>query len=845
MDTVRLIEQNISRSSRLVRTCWWTTWFLFVMVLCFENGDRLAASTGPSEAACSTRLPTLVIQAGHSGKEGFIRAIAVSQDGKVLATAGTDFIALWETDTGRQLRQIFLANVRSLSLSRNAGVLAVGSTDGSVSLWDPRKGTKLVDLAAKAELRCTVNNSCSCSGYEVVSSSSVQPSPVALAADGSILYFADAQGTVYKWQKGGACTRFQFRQGSRIKALSLSDDGRRLLVAAQKNGTILDTTNGEIIVEFGEHDGGVSTAALSADGQFAITGGLDHIARLWNVSSGEEIRQIVRPQSITAVAISANGARFVLGDKAGNLLSGRRDLTDTVVFDKSDSDVSTFALVPESNGDTLYFSRADIVEKWDTRSGRKLVRFTGWPKEVGALAISADGRRLAFGGWDGILRTFDFAAGKVVWSRKVGVDIRSVAFSPDSKKLITGGRDTARLWDASTGEFLYSFPRYNNGVLPASFSRGGDAILTGGDDGVLRIWSTYFPYTLRAEFDCGESVTSASFTQDGQVVIIGAGKRVIAWNWVSPSSGILIHRANGGVRAIDVSRDGSTILLADSAGDVLLLDFNTLKPRLHFQNHNDSIYAARFSADDAYVLTGSGTGKVRLWSTQSGALKTELAGHVAPVLAVSFVDSQTALSASMDRTVRAWRLKGADAGQELFRLVSFRNEENQLSHLSGREHAFDSAESWIGGGPDGHFDTNDLEENRGMHWIMPDDPLHALPLEIFMRDYYEPRLLPRLLAGEKLPEIRSLAELNRAQPKVEIVKIDSEPGAASDRTKPSDTVSVIVEVSGSSEEVGLEDKKRRMETGAYDLRLYRDGQLVKQFPAEVDESPEAGKTREQ
>jgi hypothetical protein len=37
---------------------------------------------------------------------------------------------------------------------------------------------------------------------------------------------------------------------------------------------------------------------------------------------------------------------------------------------------------------------------------------------------------------------------------------------------------------------------------------------------------------------------------------------------------------------------------------------------------------------------------------------------------------------------------------------------------------------------------------------MPDDPLTPLPLEIFMRDYYEPRLLPRILAGEKFNPVR-------------------------------------------------------------------------------------------
>lgn len=97
-----------------------------------------------------------------------------------------------------------------------------------------------------------------------------------------------------------------------------------------------------------------------------------------------------------------------------------------------------------------------------------------------------------------------------------------------------------------------------------------------------------------------------------------------------------------------------------------------------------------------------------------------------------------------------------------------------------------------------------------------------------MRDYYEPRLLPRLLAGEKLPEIRPLADLNRMQPTVQIVGVKRE----SESGTPGDTVAVTLEVSGASKEVGRDGSKRWMDTGVYDLRLFRDGQLVGQEPAE-------------
>jgi uncharacterized caspase-like protein len=116
---------------------------------------------------------------------------------------------------------------------------------------------------------------------------------------------------------------------------------------------------------------------------------------------------------------------------------------------------------------------------------------------------------------------------------------------------------------------------------------------------------------------------------------------------------------------------------------------------------------------------------------------------------------------------------------------------------------------------------------------MPDDPFRPLSPEIFMRDYYEPRLLPRLLACHEAeangadPEackkafkpVRPLGELNRIQPEVRIVGVE--------RGSSADEALVTVEVAGKKDET---QKNHKTETAAYDLRLFRDGQIVGQWP---------------
>jgi hypothetical protein len=122
--------------------------------------------------------------------------------------------------------------------------------------------------------------------------------------------------------------------------------------------------------------------------------------------------------------------------------------------------------------------------------------------------------------------------------------------------------------------------------------------------------------------------------------------------------------------------------------------------------------------------------------------------------------------------------------------------------------------SWVVVDPEGRFDASDLDEIRGVHWLAPDDPLKPLPLEIFMRDYYEPRLLARIISGERLAPVRALAEVNRAQPQVRIASVEQ--GKAGP-----EYALVTISVEGPADG-----------SGVYDLRLFRDGQLVAHEPAE-------------
>ncbi|TRW15246.1 hypothetical protein FMM06_16605 [Glacieibacterium frigidum] len=125
--------------------------------------------------------------------------------------------------------------------------------------------------------------------------------------------------------------------------------------------------------------------------------------------------------------------------------------------------------------------------------------------------------------------------------------------------------------------------------------------------------------------------------------------------------------------------------------------------------------------------------------------------------------------------------------------------------------------------PAGRYDTNLGADTNELRWVMDDAPLQSLGAQTFMRNLYEPGLLRRTLAcveagcAAEFPPLPSMADLNRVLPEVAIVEVKQQGGIAR----------VTVEAR-EGRNANVPNGKRL--SGIYDLRLFRDGRLVRQTP---------------
>jgi WD40 repeat protein len=253
------------------------------------------------------------------------------------------------------------------------------------------------------------------------------------------------------------------------------------------------------------HTNGVVTVALSPDGKVALSGPVcytstDSAARLWDVESGKELRRLQgHTGGVYCAAFFPDGKRAVTG---GDLTLRVWDVASGQELRRLEGHAKgVYALALAADGKSVLSADADgTLRLWDVGSAREVRRFKGHTGAARAVALSPDGKRAASLGviTDQTLRVWDVATAREVhridmaqapWVYNWGT--ATVTFSPDGKLLAAANSQApfVRVWEAASGKNVLTLRGHVDAVGALAFTPDGKRLLSGGEDGTIRVWN--------------------------------------------------------------------------------------------------------------------------------------------------------------------------------------------------------------------------------------------------------------------------------------------------------------------------------------------------------------------
>jgi WD40 repeat protein/tetratricopeptide (TPR) repeat protein len=482
------------------------------------------------------------------------------------------------------------------------GSRAASAGPGPVNVWNARTGAPLAELVGHT------------SGVRAV----------AFSPDGARIVSGDEGGAVIVWDA---------RSGSPPSLLtgvgaSFSPDGTRIATISARQAQVERGGGGPFVM--------LETVAV-AD------------IRLWDVRSHRPVLEMKVDRGNLGVwneravsAFSVDGKVIRAGDGSWDARTGRPAAEPK-------------GRAPSPDGSRVVTWEGVSAKVLDARTGAQVLELAGHAEKVEGATFSPDGTRIiTFGGkevkaWDALTGTHSWDMNAPLWQRRG-------AISPDCTRIITAEGPMAKVWDARTGELELTLKGHTVPVFSMAFSPDGRRIVTGGCDvqqtshrsgrrpAEVKVWDartgtpllglkedgragpplgTYVFGPMSAELIREDRVKRVAFSPDGTRLLASGSSNTAVWDARRcPPLTVLSGHASP-IEHLAFSPDSTRIVTGSPDGTVKVWDAGAGKVLLSL-TEGGSVTCVAYSPDGSRIATGSRSGTAKVWDARTGALLLDL-----------------------------------------------------------------------------------------------------------------------------------------------------------------------------------------------------------------------------
>ena len=442
----------------------------------------------------------LILRLPH---KGYVVSAAFSPNGQAIATASGERVHLWGIDgveLPSQLRCIGLCG--ALAFDSKGEHLAVGSESGRIDIYRTGSATLERQLIGRGFVR-----SVAFSRVDAVAAAGDDPTVRIWTADGPVQVFPD--------------------HPAEVANAAFSPDGRLVVTASGEQVSVWEVQSGKRRNTFNADARDVISALFSPDGRFIVTAGNAGSAAVWT-SEGYLKRTLAgHTTTVNSASFSADSKQIVTSSKDGHvrMFSGE---TGALMREFPSEGGEAFAAVFSPDGRFVAAGYADgTVRLWNTAdsSNRQITQDNS---PVYGVAFSRDGTLIATATLSGNVRLWDTATHTPISEFNLAAPIVSVDFSNDGQFVVAAGGNTAFIAEVGTGHFVMNVSP-GSSIRSVAFRPDGRAIITADADHTARIFPCDTCVSGPELKALAKERVDRGFTGEERALYLGAGLKSPFW----------------------------------------------------------------------------------------------------------------------------------------------------------------------------------------------------------------------------------------------------------------------------------------------------------------------------
>jgi WD40 repeat protein/tetratricopeptide (TPR) repeat protein len=483
-----------------------------------------------------------------------------------------------------------------------------------------------------------------------------------------------------------------------VRSIAFSPDGRLALSGGWDTTVrIWDVSSGRQLGVFAEHTEYVECVAFMPDGRRALSGGggmyrqdrwfpgVDHSLRLWDVTTGRELRRLVgHTDCITSVVVTSDGFQALTGSVDGTVRLWDLQAGECVRTLGGHTAAIYWVALTKDGHYALSASIDRTVRVWDVHTGRGLQVLSGHTHEVTSVAWSFDSLGVISASVDKSLRLWDIVSGKElrrsdhptgVWRmapelvRRRAITTSGIKPRGGTGTVQTGQDTTVRVWDLDNGKELGHY-EHNEAINAVGVSPDGRSIWIGGWSGTIQEMSLQSsdwilasvekaldllprpPVRLpsfQGEVQRFDSITSHSsqapaFSPDGKTLGASFGDGVYRLWDVPTGKSLRAWRGHADQGfGLAFAPDGKTLASTALDQELVLWDAATGEKRQVLKMPSRFLNTVAFSGDGKSIAAGSDSGEVEVWNSANGSRIATLPHRTKNVLGIVFTPNSRSL----------------------------------------------------------------------------------------------------------------------------------------------------------------------------------------------------------